>query len=139
MNQIYPCLWFNTNAKDAAEYYCSIFEDGKIIQENPMVVIFEINKTKFMGLNGGPKFDFSPATSFVIECETQEKIDHYWEKLGHEGSYQMCGWLTDKFGVSWQVVPSILPKLMEDPEKAPKVMEAFLKMKKFDIETLIKA
>lgn len=139
MNQIYPCLWFNTNAKDAAEYYCSIFEDGKIIQENPMVVIFEINKTKFMGLNGGPKFDFSPATSFVIECETQEKIDHYWEKLGYEGSYQMCGWLTDKFGVSWQVVPSILPKLMEDPEKAPKVMEAFLKMKKFDIETLIKA
>lgn len=138
-NQIYPCLWFDGQAKAAADYYCSIIKNSKITSENPMVVIFELNGKKFMGLNGGPQYKFSPATSFVLECETQEEIDFYWEKLGEGGVYNQCGWLDDKFGVSWQIVPSILGKLMSDPEKAPRVMYAFMQMKKFDIEKLINA
>ncbi|MES2726145.1 MAG: VOC family protein [Bacteroidota bacterium] len=135
-NQIYPCLWFDGQAKAAADYYCSIFKDSKITAENPMVVNFELNGSKFMGLNGGPHYKFSPATSFVIPCETQEEIDYYWEKLGEGGIYNQCGWLDDKFGVSWQIVPNILGELMSNPERAPCVVEAFMQMTKFDIETL---
>lgn len=138
-NQLYPCLWFDGQAKAAAEYYCSIFKNSKITAENPIVVNFELNGFKFMGLNGGPKYKFTPATSFVIECEDQEEIDYYWEKLGKDGRYDQCGWLDDKFGVSWQVVPKILHKLMADPDKAPRVIEAFMKMSKFDIKTLVDA
>ncbi len=138
-NQIYPCLWFDGQAKAAAEYYCSIFKNSKITTDTQMVVNFELNGKKFMGLNGGPHYKFSPATSFVIECETQAEIDFFWEKLGSGGIYNQCGWLDDKFGVSWQIVPAILGKLMSDPEKAPRVMQAFLKMKKFDIEKLLNA
>ena len=101
-----------------------------------MVVIFELNGFKFMGLNGGPHYKFSPATSFVVECDTQEEIDYYWEKLGAGGAYNQCGWLDDKFGMSWQVVPSVLSKLMSDPERAPRVIEAFMQMSKFDIAAL---
>lgn len=137
--QIYPCLWFNGQAKAAAEFYCSIFKNSKITVETPMVVNFELDGKKFMGLNGGPQYKFSPATSFVIDCDTQNEIDYYWEKLGTGGVYNQCGWLDDKFGVSWQIVPSILGQLMSNPERAPKVMQAFLKMKKFDIEKLINA
>jgi len=136
---IYSCLWFNQNAKQAADFYCSVFNNSKIIDENPMVVIFEINGTKFMGLNGGEKYTHSPAVSFVIECDTQKEIDHYWENLGKNGRYDMCGWLTDQFGVSWQIIPAVLPKLMANPDKRQKVTEAFLKMKKFDIQTLLDA
>lgn len=138
-NQLYPCLWYDGQAKEAALFYCSIFPNSKIISENPMVVIFELNEKKFMGLNGGPLHKFSPATSFVIECETQNEIDHYWEKLGEGGIYSQCGWLDDKFGVSWQVVPTILGELMNDSTKSKKVMDAFMQMKKFDIEKLINA
>lgn len=138
-NQMYPCLWFDGQAKEAATYYCSIFKNAKITAENPIVVTFELNGNKFMGLNGGPKYKFSPATSFVIECETQEEIDHYWEKLGAGGRYDECGWLDDKFGVSWQVIPAVLHKLMADPEKSQRVVEAFMKMSKFDIQTLLDA
>jgi predicted 3-demethylubiquinone-9 3-methyltransferase (glyoxalase superfamily) len=138
-HKIYPCLWFDGNAKEAAEHYCSIFKHSKIISENPMVVVFEINDTKFMGLNGGPHFQFSPASSYVITCDTQEEIDLYWEKLGEGGKYRMCGWLDDKFGVSWQVVPSILGELMNDPERSQKVTAAFMQMTKFDIQQLINA
>jgi predicted 3-demethylubiquinone-9 3-methyltransferase (glyoxalase superfamily) len=138
-NQIYPCLWFYGQAKEAATYYCSIFKNSRIISENPMVVIWELNGQKFMGLNGGPMYKFSPATSFVIDCETQEEIDFYWEKLGNGGVYNQCGWLDDKFGVSWQIVPTILAKLMSDPTKSEKVIQAFMQMKKFDIEKLINA
>jgi predicted 3-demethylubiquinone-9 3-methyltransferase (glyoxalase superfamily) len=138
-NQMYPCLWFDGQAKAAAEYYCSIFKNSRILQENPIVVMFELNGNKFMGLNGGPKYKFTPATSFVIECETQEEIDHYWNKLGDGGRYDQCGWLDDKFGVSWQVVPKILHKLMADPVKGPRVIEAFMKMSKFNIKTLMEA
>ena len=104
-----------------------------------MVVRFELNGAQFMGLNGGPHFKFNEAVSFVVECETQEEIDHYWNKLTEGGSESQCGWLKDKFGVSWQIVPKILGSLMMDPARAPRVIQAFLKMKKFDIETLLKA
>jgi predicted 3-demethylubiquinone-9 3-methyltransferase (glyoxalase superfamily) len=101
-----------------------------------MVVTFELKGNKFMGLNGGPKYKFTPATSFVIECDSQTEIDYYWEKLGEGGKYDRCGWLDDKFGISWQIVPAILGKLMSDPERAPRVVEAFMKMTKFDIQQL---
>jgi len=138
-NKMFPCLWFDGQAKAAAEYYCSIFKNSRILSENPIVVNFELNGFKFMGLNGGPKYKFSPANSYVIECETQEEIDHYWEKLGNGGIYNQCGWLDDKYGVSWQIVPEILGKLMADPEKSQRVIQAFLQMTKFDIEKLINA
>jgi len=276
-NQIYPCLWFDGNAKAAAEFYCTVFKDSKVTVETPMVVNFELSGTKFMGLNGGPVFKFTPAisffvlfetinetneawnklidggtalmpidkyswseiygwlkdkfgltwqisivnqegdkqqlspsmlftknnfgkaeeavkfytsvftnssihplihypkgnanagkvmfsefklnnygliamdgpgnhdysfneaVSFVVNCDTQEEIDHYWIKLTEDGVESRCGWLKDKFGVSWQIVPAILGKLMSDPEKAPKVMQAFIQMKKFDIEALMNA
>src|SRR6478609_10619039 len=137
-NSIYPCLWFENQAKTAADFYCSIFPNSKITSENPIVVRFELNGFQFMGLNDGPQYQFSPANSYVIECKTQEEIDHYWEKLGANGKYSQCGWLDDQFGVSWQIVPAILDQLMSDPNKAPKVIEAFMQMTKFDIETLLK-
>ncbi len=104
-----------------------------------MVVNFDLNGKKFMGLNGGPQYKFSPATSFVIECDTQEEIDFYWKKLGEGGIYNRCDWLDDKFEVSWQIVPSILGNLMSDPEKSGNVMQAFMQMEKFDIENLLYA
>ncbi len=274
---LYPCLWFNDNAKAAAALYCSVFPNSKLLQHTPMVITFELNGTHFMGLNGGPKyhvnsamsyyvycgsaseidriynalivngevmmplgsydwsqkyawivdafgvnwqldiddmnstqkivptllfanakfhlvkealthyttifnpskilleafyppgtavpegsllftqfqlkdfilnatsstmqhdFDFTPGNSLVVSCENQEEIDHYWEKLVEGGHENMCGWLTDKYGVSWQIVPAILPQLMSDPKKGPLVVQAFLKMRKFDIQTLINA
>jgi len=136
---IYTCLWFNHNAKQAAEFYCSVFKQSAILDENPMVVIFELNHTKFMGLNGGDKYVHSPAVSFVIECETQEEIDHYWEKLGANGRYDYCGWLTDQFGISWQVVPTVLAQLMAQPDKRDKVVQAFMRMQKFEIDVLLNA
>jgi len=136
LKQIYPCLWFDGQAKAAAEYYCSIFKDAAITAENPIVVHLDVNGFKFMFLNGGPQYKFTPATSFVIECNTQDEIDYYWEKLGAGGRYDQCGWLDDKFGVSWQVVPVVLHKLMADPKRAPRVVDAFMKMSKFDIAQL---
>ncbi len=138
-NKIYTCLWFDNQAEEASEHYCRIFKNSKILSKNPIVVNFELNDFKFMALNGGPQYQFSPATSFVIECENQQEIDYYWGKLGENGQYNHCGWLADKYGVSWQIVPKILSELMSNPEKAPKVVEAFLKMSKFDIETLLNA
>ena len=276
-NKIYPCLWFDGNAKAAADFYCSIFKNSKLTVETPMVVNFVLSGKKFMGLNGGPMFMFTPAISFfvlcesinetndvwnklieggkalmpidkypwserygwvqdkfgltwqisvvnkegdiqkittsllftnnqfgraeeavkfytsvfnnsatdilihyfkedpnagkvmfsefnlnhyrliamdgpgaheytfneavslVVDCETQEEIDYYWNKLTEGGSESMCGWLKDKFGISWQIVPTVLGKLMTDPVRAPRVMQAFMKMKKFDIAALINA
>ena len=136
-HQIYPCLWFDGQAQAAAKFYCSIFKNSKITTDTPMVVAFELNDRKFIGLNAGPRFKFTEAISFVVDCDTQEEIDYYWNNLmadgGSEGS---CGWLKDKFGVSWQIVPTVLPRLLSDPEKAPKVMQAYMKMKKFDIKEL---
>lgn len=135
-NSIFPCLWFNGQAKEAAIFYCSVFKNARIISDTPMVVTFELNGRKFMGLNGGPQFTFNEAVSFVVECSTQIEIDHYWSKLTEGGSESMCGWCRDKFGVWWQIVPTVLGDLMNDPVRAPRVVEAFMKMKKFDIEKL---
>ena len=135
-HQIYPCLWFDGQAKAAAEFYCSVFKNSKILNDSPMVVTFELNGTKFMGLNGGPQFKFNEAVSFVVNCEDQDEIDYYWEKLTEGGAESMCGWLKDKFGVSWQIVPAILGKLMSEQGKAERIVKAFMSMKKLDIETL---
>ena len=131
--QIYSCLWFDGQAKEAAAFYCSIFKDGKIITENPMVVIFEINQTRFMGLNGGPMFKPTEGVSFVVDCESQEEIDRYWNELtAGGGSENMCGWLKDKFGFSWQIVPVNIGQLISRPA----AMQAMMKMKKIDIAAL---
>ncbi len=136
-NQIYPCLWFENQAKAAADFYCSIFKNSKITSENSMVVTFDLNGSKFMALNAGPEFKFNEAVSFVVDCETQEEIDYYWNKLTKDGNEGQCGWLKDRFGVSWQIVPTVLGKLMSNPEKSAKVMKEILKMKKLEIEKLI--
>jgi predicted 3-demethylubiquinone-9 3-methyltransferase (glyoxalase superfamily) len=138
-NPIYTCLWFDGKAQEAAQFYCSVFKNSQIVSVSPMVTIFELNERKFMALNGGPKFKFNESVSFVIDCDTQEEIDYYWQNLTESGTESRCGWLKDKFGVSWQVVPTILGSLMGNVEKAPRVVEAFMKMKKFDIQTLLNA
>ncbi|NBW34909.1 MAG: VOC family protein [Cytophagia bacterium] len=138
-NSIHPCLWFNGNAQEAANFYCTVFTNSKITINTPMVVNFELNGQKFMGLNGGPHFTFNEAVSFVVECDTQEEIDYFWTKLTDGGSESMCGWLKDKYGVSWQIVPRILGELMSDQNRAQRVMQAFMQMKKFDIATLLNA
>ena len=136
-NQIYPCLWFDGQARAAAEFYCSIFKNSKITADDQRVVTFELNGKKFMGLNGGPEFKFNEGISFVVDCETQKEIDHYWKELTSDGGSEgNCGWLKDKFGVSWQIVPTVLPKLLSNPDKAQNVMDAYMKMKKFNIKTL---
>ena len=136
-NQIYPCLWFDGQAKEAAEFYCSIFKNSKITVDTPMVAMFELNGATYMGLNGGPHFKFNEAVSLVVNCDTQEEIDNYWTKLTAGGQESNCGWLKDKFGLSWQIVPTILSKLMTDPERSQRIMEAFMKMKKIDIDALV--
>lgn len=133
---VYPCLWFHHNAKEAAEFYCAVFENSRILSESSLVVMFEINGQKMMGLNGGNQFNFNDATSFVIPCDTQDEIDYYWSALTQDGKESMCGWLKDKFGLSWQVVPSSLGKLMSHSTNGNRVMEALLKMKKIDMELL---
>ena len=138
-HSIYPCLWFDGQAKTAAEFYCSVFKNSKIIADTPMVVTFELNGVKFMGLNGGPHFKFNEAVSFVVDCKTQDEIDYYWDKLTDGGEESRCGWLKDKYGVSWQIVPTIISELMSDPAKAQRVTQAFMQMKKLDIEKLINA
>jgi predicted 3-demethylubiquinone-9 3-methyltransferase (glyoxalase superfamily) len=138
-NPIFPCLWFDGQSQTVAEYYCAVFPDSRIISSNPMAVVFELNGQRFMCLNGGPEYKINEGISLVVTCETQEEIDYYWSKLTEGGQEGKCGWLIDKYGVSWQVVPSILGQLMSDPEKAPKVMYAFMQMKKFDIEKLRQA
>ena len=134
---MYPCLWFDGQAREAAEFYCSIFPDSTIISDHGMVVNFKLNGQLFMGLNGGNNFTFNEAVSFVIPCKDQHEIDHYWYALIAEGGSEgNCGWCKDKYGLSWQVVPSILGELMSNPNNGQRVMQAFMKMKKFDIETL---
>lgn len=134
---VYPCLWFDGKAKEAAEFYCSIFPNAKIVSENQMTVHWELNGKLFMGLNGGPMYKMNEGISFVIQCEDQNEIDYYWDHFTSNGGQEgMCGWCKDKFGVSWQVIPHNLGALMSNPEKGQKVIAAFMQMKKFDIETL---
>ena len=139
-NPIFPCLWYDGNAKEAADFYCSVFKNARIIEDTPMVVTFEINGFKIMGLNGGPTFKFSEAFSLVINCETQEEIDYYWEKLTADGGRESnCGWVKDKFGFSWQIVPAVLGQLMADPERGKRVMAALMQMNKLDLNKLREA
>lgn len=133
------CLWGN-DAKSMAQYYQSIFTDFKLISENPMAVVFEIVGKRFMCLNNAmPNSSFNEKISFVLTVDTQDEIDYYWNKLTQEGQAGQCGWLEDKYGVSWQVVPSILGKLMTNPATAPKATYAFMQMSKFDIAKLEEA
>lgn len=156
-NRITPCLWFDGQAGEAAEFYVSIFDDariGKITRFTPkgrelhgqepgavMAVEFELDGHSFLGINGGPQFKFSEAVSFQVHCATQDEIDHFWNRLSDGGEEGRCGWLKDRFGLSWQVVPEALPKLMSDPdpEKVRRVVAAFMQMRKFDIAAMERA
>jgi predicted 3-demethylubiquinone-9 3-methyltransferase (glyoxalase superfamily) len=159
MQKISPCLWFDDKAEEAAKFYVSVFKGSKIGDitrygkegyeihgreaGTVMTVEFEIEGQKFLALNGGPIFKFNEAISFQVHCETQEEVDYYWEKLSEGGDKkaQQCGWLKDKYGLSWQTVPTILPKMLKDKDtkKSQRVMKAMLQMHKLDIQTLIKA
>ena len=137
IQKITPFLWFDNQAQEAAQFYISVFKNSKIINLSPLVSTFELEGQRFMALNGGPHFKFNEAVSLYVSCDSQEEIDEFWEKLTADGGQEsQCGWLKDKYGLSWQIVPSILPELMSNPEKSEKVVAAFMKMKKFDIETL---
>jgi predicted 3-demethylubiquinone-9 3-methyltransferase (glyoxalase superfamily) len=137
---IYPCIWFDNQAQEAAQLYTSIFKNSKILETSPIVSNIEINGSKIMLLNGGPKFKPDEAFSLVVNCDTQDEIDFYWDKLIADGGQEsMCGWLKDKYGISWQIIPVILEQLMTDPKKSERVVQAFLKMKKFNIQALLDA
>ncbi len=137
---IYPCLWFEHQAAEAAEFYLSVFKNSRQLSANPAAVHVQLNGTTFMLLNGKQaNTTFNESSSYVITCETQEEIDHYWVNFTKDGKEKMCGWCEDRYGVSWQIVPAILGQLMSDPDRAPRVVDAFLKMKKFNIERLLKA
>jgi predicted 3-demethylubiquinone-9 3-methyltransferase (glyoxalase superfamily) len=152
-NQITPCLWFDNQAEEAALFYTSIFKNSSITsisrygkegfeyhgqpEGSAMTVVFQINGQTYTALNGGPIFKFNEAISFQVFCDSQDEIDYYWDKLTEGGEEIQCGWLKDKYGVSWQIVPSILASLMSNPEKAGKVTNAFMQMKKFEIEKLL--
>jgi predicted 3-demethylubiquinone-9 3-methyltransferase (glyoxalase superfamily) len=134
------CLWFDGQAEAAAKYYCTVFKDSKITQVTPMVVTFELNGNKFMGLNGGPQFKFDEAISLMVNCDSQEEIDYYWNTFVNDGGTEsVCGWLKDKFGLSWQIVPSNIGELMATPERAKRVMDAVMKMKKLDMKKMEEA
>ncbi len=138
MPKITPFLWFDGQAEVAAKFYTSIFKAAKIHSVSPMSATFELAGQKFMALNGGPQFKFTEAISFFVSCETQAEIDYFWEKLSAGGQKSRCGWLKDKFGVSWQIVPPILGELLNDAdgEKSQRVMQAMLGMAKLDIQAL---
>ena len=153
MQKITTCLWFDNNAEEAVTFYTSIFKNSKVgnvmrygdagpgQKGTVMSATFELEGQEFMALNGGPMFTFSPAISFIVHCKTQEEVDEFWAKLLEGGAPQQCGWLTDKFGVSWQIVPTILGEMLQDKdaEKAKRVMQAMLKMVKLDIKVLKQA
>ena len=141
MQKITPFLWFDGKAEEAAKFYTSIFKNSKIESASPMSATFRLAGQKFIALNGGPQFKFTEAISFFVSCETQKEIDYFWEKLSAGGKKSRCGWLKDKFGVSWQVVPPILGELLndDDDEKSQRVMQAMFKMGKLDIKKLKQA
>jgi predicted 3-demethylubiquinone-9 3-methyltransferase (glyoxalase superfamily) len=153
MQNITPCLWFDTEGEEAARFYTSVFPNSKIVkvthygpagpraEGSVMTVDFELDGQRFVALNGGPDFTFSEAISFQVGCESQEEVDTYWDTLSEGGEEGPCGWLKDKFGLSWQIVPNALPRLLNDPdtEKAQRVMSAMLEMRKIDIEALQRA
>lgn len=146
ISKIHPFLWFDGQAEEAARFYVSIFPNSRIVHvekiaagpaEDDAVVEFELDGQRFGAVDGGPMYSFTPAVSFVVECETQEEIDYYWERLSEAGRTQPCGWLVDKFGLSWQVIPAGLSEIMRPAPEA--VMKALLEMSKIDIEGLRRA
>jgi predicted 3-demethylubiquinone-9 3-methyltransferase (glyoxalase superfamily) len=157
MQKITPFLWFDDKAEEAVQFYTSIFKNSKILgmtrygdegakaagrpKGSVMTVIFSLEGQEFIALNGGPIFTFSPAISFLVNCKSQKKVDELWEKLSKGGEKGQCGWLKDKYGVSWQIVPAVLGEMLQDknPKKSKRVMEAMLKMDKIDIKTLKQA
>jgi predicted 3-demethylubiquinone-9 3-methyltransferase (glyoxalase superfamily) len=153
MQKITPCLWFDTEGEEAARLYTSVFPSSKIgriarygsagprPEGTVMTVSFELGGQEFLALNGGPEYTFSEAVSFQVFCETQEEVDAYWSKLSEGGEEGPCGWLKDRFGVSWQIVPTALPRLLGDPdaERSQRVMQAMLGMKKIEIAELERA
>ena len=159
VQKITPCLWFDHEAEEAAAFYCSIFRNSKIVgiarygeaghefhgkpAGSVMTVAFELDGQTFTALNGGPMFRFNEAVSLQVNCETQDEMDHFWSKLSAGGDVhaQQCGWLKDKYGLSWQIVPAVLPKMLQDPDpaKSQRVMQAVLQMKKLDIAGLERA
>lgn len=157
MQKITTNLWFDGKAEEAVNFYTSIFKDSKVgnvlrygkegfefhgmPEGTVMTIDFEIMGQHFVALNGGPQFKFNESISFIISCENQAEVDYYWESLGENGdeNAKVCGWLKDKFGVSWQIVPSVLYEMLNDKQKAASVMTALLKMKKLDIKKLIEA
>jgi predicted 3-demethylubiquinone-9 3-methyltransferase (glyoxalase superfamily) len=157
MQEISPFLWFDNQAEEAANFYVSIFKNSRVVsvsrygdegakaagrpKASVMTVAFELDGQKFTALNGGPVFKFSPAISFVVDCMTQDEVDRLWEKLSKGGEPGQCGWLTDPYGVSWQIVPTVLVTLLQDkdPAKSRRVMQAMLQMTKIDIKGLQQA
>lgn len=155
--KITPCLWFDTQAEEAAKFYTSVFDNSRIKRlscygkaghevhgkeaGSVLTVEFELEGQTFVALNGGPRFKFNEAVSFQVTCETQQEIDQFWSKFSQGGQEGQCGWLKDKYGVSWQIVPSVLPLMLTDADsaKSERAMYALLKMKKFDLETLHRA
>ncbi len=135
-NKIYPCFWFNGDLMPIAEYYLSIFNDAKILKNNGIVVTLELMGNKLMLLNGGPLFKLTEAASLVVQCSDQAEIDHYWNVLSMEGEEGRCGWLKDKFGLSWQIVPEKMGEYMSDPDSAQRVAQAFMSMNKLIIADL---
>jgi predicted 3-demethylubiquinone-9 3-methyltransferase (glyoxalase superfamily) len=153
MPKITPFLWFDDQAEEAAQLYTSVFDDAKILKVtqygepgpgkpgSAMTVEFELEGQRFIGLNGGPNYSFTEAVSFQVSCETQEEVDRFWSQLSEGGEEGPCGWLKDRFGLSWQIVPTALPRLLTDPdrEKADRAMQAMLQMKKIEIAELERA
>jgi predicted 3-demethylubiquinone-9 3-methyltransferase (glyoxalase superfamily) len=153
MHEITPCLWFDTEGEEAATFYTSVFPNSRILEvarygsagPRPegmvMTVSFELDGQKFLALNGGPEFTFSEAISFQVSCRTQDEVDTFWSKLSDGGEEGPCGWVKDRFGLSWQIVPAALPELLSDPdpEKSQRVMAAMLKMRKLEIGELERA
>jgi predicted 3-demethylubiquinone-9 3-methyltransferase (glyoxalase superfamily) len=153
LSKITPCLWFDTEGEEAATFYTSIFKNSRVLQVSRygsagprpegmvMVVNFELDGQEFIALNGGPEFTFDEAISFQVNCESQDEVDEFWTKLSDGGEEGPCGWLKDKFGVSWQIVPIVLDELIRDPDpqKAQRAMKAMLGMKKLDVAELQRA
>jgi predicted 3-demethylubiquinone-9 3-methyltransferase (glyoxalase superfamily) len=151
VQKITPCLWFDRNAEEAVNHYISIFADSRIVtvsrygdagplpKGTVLVIIFELEGQRFMALNGGPHFKFTEAISLSVSCDTQAEIDAFWEKLSAGGEKGRCGWLKDKFGLSWQIVPSMMGEVMQDVESSSRVMPEVLRMNKLDIATIRRA
>ena len=151
MQKISTCLWFDSQGEEAAKFYCGIFRNSKIKQVthygdtgprpkgSVMTVHFELDGREFLALNAGPAFKFNHAISLMVNCETQQELDDMWDKLSAGGATEQCGWLRDRYGLSWQIVPAILPQLFKDPAKTEKLMREVMKMTKLDIATMQKA